>query len=73
MSIGSRVKITKGAHKGEVGTVESVITVPVSSFTDLIEGIDMAEPECSLLLYSLELANGTGVTITLDCIVDIIE
>ena len=68
MSIGSRVKIIKGAHQGEVGAVKSVNTIPMSTFAGLIEGIDMPEPECSLILYSLELDNDTGVTVTLDCI-----
>jgi hypothetical protein len=68
MSVGSSVKIIKGAHQGEVGTVKSVNTIPVSNFVGLIEGIALPEPECSLVLYSLELADGTGVTVTLDCI-----
>ena len=68
MSIGSRVKIIKGAHQGEVGTVKSMNTIPMSTFAGLIEGINMPAPACSLVLYSLDLDNGTGVTVTLDCI-----
>ena len=68
MAIGSRVKILKGAHQGEVGTVKSVNTIPMSTFAGLIEGIGMPEPECSLVLYSPELDNGVGITVTLDSI-----
>jgi hypothetical protein len=68
MSVGSRVKIIKGAHQGEIGTVKSVNTIPMPNLAGLIEGFDMPEPECSLVLYSLELDNGTGITVTLDCI-----
>jgi hypothetical protein len=68
MSIGSRVKIIKGMHEGESGIVKSVITTPIATFAGLIEGIDMTETECSLVLYALELNNGTGLTLSLDCI-----
>ncbi len=68
MSIGSRIKITKGAHQGEVGKLKSINTIPMSTFSGLIEGINMPAPACSLVLYSLDLDNGVGVTVTLDCI-----
>jgi hypothetical protein len=68
MSIGSRVKIIKGTHEGEAGTVKTVHTIPMSSIAGLIEGIDMPESDCSLVLYALKLDNDTGVTVTLDCI-----
>ena len=68
MSVGSRVKILKGTHQGVSGTVIFVNTLPMSTFAGLIEGVDMPPPACSLVLYSLDLDNGTGVTVTLDCI-----
>ena len=66
--VGSKIRVTKGVHEGIPGTVTSSLTIPMSQIWPLVEGKGMPEPECSIVLYSVELDDGTGVTLPLDCI-----
>ena len=66
--IGTKIKVTKGVHEGVIGTVISSLTIPMSQIWPLVKGKGMPEPECSIVMYSVELENGTGVTLPLDCI-----
>ena len=68
MSIGSKIRVTKGVHEGKKGTISLVHSIPMSQVWPLVEGKGMPEPECSILLYAVELEDGTGVTLPLDCI-----
>ena len=66
--VGSKIRIIKGVYEGIMGTVTSSMTIPLSQIWPLVKGEDMPEPACSIVLYAIELENGTGVTLPLDCI-----
>ena len=66
--IGSKIKVKKGEYEGEIGTVTSSTTIPLSQIWPLVESQDMPEPACSIVLYAIELENGTALSLPLDCI-----
>ena len=66
--VGSKIKVIKGVYEGIVGTVTSSMTIPLSQIWPLVESKDMPDPACSIVLYAVELENGIGVTLPLDCI-----
>jgi len=68
MLVGSKVKVIKGSYQGIKGTILSTLTIPLSQIWPLVEGKGMPDPNCSIVLYAVELDNGTGVTLPLDCI-----
>lgn len=68
MLIGSKVEVIKGSYTGVTGTITKSLTIPLSQIWPLVGGEEMPEPDCSIVFYSLELENGVGVTLPLDCI-----
>ena len=66
--LGSKIKVTKGVYEGTIGTVTSSMTIPLSQIWPLVESKDMPDPACSIVLYAVQLENGTGVSLPLDCI-----
>ena len=65
---GSRIKVTKGVYEGEKGIITTSLTIPLSHVWPLIENKDMPVPACSIVLYAIELENGSYVSLPLDCI-----
>lgn len=66
--VGSKIKVIKGVHEGTKGTIISSLTIPLSQIWPLVESEDMPDPACSIILCAVELENGIGVTLPLDCI-----
>ena len=66
--IGSKVEVKKGEYEGATGIVTAVITIPLSQIWPLVESKNMPDPACSIMLCAVELENGVGVSLPLDCI-----
>jgi len=65
---GSKITVKKGVYEGVIGTITTSLTIPLSHIWPLIENKDMANPSCSIVLYAVELENGSYVSLPLDCI-----
>jgi hypothetical protein len=66
--VGSKIKVIKGVHEGIMGTVTSSLTIPISQIWPLVDSKEIPDPACSIVLYAVQLENGTGVSLPLDCI-----
>ena len=64
---GSKIKVKKGVYEGVVGIITTSLTIPLSNIWPLVENKDMPSPACSIVLYAIELENGTYVSLPLDC------
>ena len=65
---GSKIKVKKGIYEGVTGKVTNSLTIPLSNIWPLVENKDMPDPACSIVLYAVELENGSYVSLPLDCI-----
>ena len=65
---GSKIKVKKGVYEGVRGVVTTSLTIPLSHIWPLVENKDMPDPACSIVLYAVELENGSYVSLPLDCI-----
>lgn len=68
MLVKSKVKVTKGSYQGISGTITNTLTIPLSQIWPLVGGKEIPQPDCSIVFYSVELENGVGVTLPLDCL-----
>ena len=66
--VGTKIKVTNGMYKGLMGTITASLSIPLSQIWPIVEGKSMPDPACSIVLYAVELEDGTGVSLPLDCI-----